>query len=87
MNKDIEANRKFDRILREWDPFKEGGDFYDTEVADAIQAVHQLDDKEALMQRIKEIYEFSFEKPLSVESCQKVAEQLLQIKNEDSCEL
>lgn len=87
MNKDIETNRAFDRILREWDPFEEGEDFYDTEAADAIQAVHQLDDKEALAQKIREIYEFSFEKPLSLTSCREVAERLLQIKNETSCEL
>ncbi|KIL75910.1 DUF1871 family protein [Bacillus badius] len=87
MNKDIETNRRFDRVLREWDPFKEGGDFYDTEVADAIQAVHQLDDLEALARKIQEIYEFSFEKPLSLASCRHVATELLRIKNEASCEL
>ncbi|OCA81404.1 DUF1871 family protein [Pseudobacillus wudalianchiensis] len=87
MNKDIEKNRAFDRILREWDPFKEGGDFYDTETADAIQAVHQFDNKQVLARKIQEIYEFSFEQPLSLTSCLEVAERLLQIKNNLSCGL
>lgn len=87
MNKDIETNVKFNRILREWDPFQEGGDFYDTEAADAIQAVHQLDNMEELARRIREIYEFSFERLIPLTSCREVAERLLQVKNEASCEL
>ncbi|KAB7706948.1 DUF1871 family protein [Bacillus aerolatus] len=87
MDKDIRTNIKFGRILRKWDPFKVGGDFYDTETADTIQAVHQLDDANKLAHRIQEIYEFSFEKKLPLESCQKVALQLLQVKNDAACEL
>ncbi|MFK2826543.1 DUF1871 family protein [Bacillus sp. B190/17] len=87
MNKDVQTNIKLSHILRDWDPFAAGGDFYDTETADTIQAVYQYDDQNELAQKIQEIYEFSFEQKLPLASCLEVAERLLQVKNEASCQL
>ncbi|KKB34972.1 DUF1871 family protein [Bacillus thermotolerans] len=87
MNKDIETNIELQRILREWDPFKVGAGFYDTEAADAIQAVHQTDNPGQLASKIQEIYEFSFEEKVPLSSCKEVALRLLHIKNNAACEL
>ncbi|WP_100332109.1 DUF1871 family protein [Bacillus xiapuensis] len=87
MDYTLKINLELGRILRQWDPFQTGEDFYDTEAADVIQAVHQLDDQEKLALKIKEIYEFSFDEQLTLASCRQVAEKLLQVKNQSSCEL
>ncbi|PAQ13770.1 hypothetical protein CD798_13985 [Bacillaceae bacterium SAOS 7] len=87
MDKTVKLNIELGNILREWDPFAVGSDFYDTESADAIYAVHQLDDADQLAARIKEIYEFSFDAELSFERCRPIAVQLLQVKHHSACEL
>ncbi|RDU36901.1 DUF1871 domain-containing protein [Neobacillus piezotolerans] len=73
--------------LNEWDPFHIGGGSYDTEIADAIQAVHMLSDEMKLAERLQSIYEFSFEELIPFENCIIVAKKLLSIKNESSCAL
>lgn len=87
MDKTVKLNIELGNILREWDPFAVGSDFYDTESADAIYAVHQLDDADQLAARIKEIYEFSFDAELAFERCQPIAVRLLQVKHHAACEL
>ncbi|WP_203363166.1 DUF1871 family protein [Bacillus sp. REN10] len=87
MDKTMKLNIELGTILREWDPFAVGSDFYDTESADAIYAVHQLDDVDQLAARLKEIYEFSFDSELALEYCRPVAMQLLQVKHHSVCEL
>ncbi|HZG71314.1 MAG TPA: DUF1871 family protein [Chondromyces sp.] len=87
MDKTIATNIKLKTILTEWDPFQLGSDCYDTESADAVQAVHQYDDMLSLAKALKTIYEFSFEKTLPIAECKKVAAKLLLVKNEASCEL
>jgi hypothetical protein len=73
--------------LNEWDPFKLGFGHYETEIADVVQAVHTSDNELKLASKIQEIYEFSFEQLIPIENCQKVASQLLTIKNAGSCTL
>ncbi|WP_409271097.1 DUF1871 family protein [Neobacillus sp. SCS-31] len=73
--------------LNEWDPFHIGGGSYDTEIADAIQAVYALNDEKELAERLQSIYEFSFEEVIPFENCLKVAKKLLIIKNDSSCSL
>lgn len=73
--------------LNDWDPFEIGHGRYDTEIADIIQAVHELDDPARLAERIQGIYEFSFEEVIPMESCLKVSNQLLLIKSDSSCSL
>jgi len=85
MRKELQTNLQYVDVLNEWDPFhlKNGG--YDTEIADTIQAVHELDDPSKLAMRIQAIYEFSFEKVIPLESCLKIAVELLTIKENESC--
>jgi hypothetical protein len=73
--------------LNEWDPFNLGFGNYETEIADVVQAVHTSDDEQKLANRIQEIYEFSFEEMIQIERCEKIAKELLVIKNLGSCSL
>lgn len=72
-------------LLNEWDPFKIGDGNYDTEIADTLQSVQDLDEADKLARRIQSIYEFSFEEIIPLQKCSKIAEQLLIIKNNRSC--
>ena len=87
MRKELQTNLQYVDALNEWDPFqlKTGG--YETEIADTVQAVHELNDSKKLAERIQTIYEFSFEKLIPMESCLKMAEQLLVIKANESCSI
>ena len=87
MRKELQTSLQYVDVLNEWDPFhlKNGG--YDTEIADTIQAVHELNNPTKLAKRIQAIYEFSFEKAIPMESCLKIAETLLTIKENESCSL
>lgn len=87
MRKEIQTNLQYVDALNEWDPFqlKLGG--YETEIADTIQAVHELEDPNKLAARIQAIYEFSFEKLIPMESCLSIAEKLLFIKANESCSI
>lgn len=87
MRKEIQTNLQYVDALNEWDPFqlKMGG--YETEIADTIQAVHELDDPKKLAERIQAIYEFSFEKLIPMESCLDIAVKLLYIKANESCSI
>lgn len=78
-------NVKLYEILYNWDPFLIGAGSYDPEIADIIQAVTELDNVTLLVKRIQEIFEFSFEKKPSTEECLKIAQLLLNLKNEESC--
>ncbi len=73
--------------LDEWDPFQIGEGNYDTEIADVVQAVHDLDDMEKLARKIQAIYEFSFEQVIPLRACKEIAEKLIVIKNSASCQL
>ncbi|CEG28393.1 DUF1871 family protein [Bacillus sp. B-jedd] len=73
--------------LNEWDPFCIGEGSYDTEIADTIQAVHELKEPKQLAKRLQSIYEFSFEQMIPFKECLAVAKKLLSIKNESSCSL
>ncbi|MEH7416972.1 DUF1871 family protein [Neobacillus drentensis] len=87
MRKEVQTNLQFVDVLNQWDPFQlESGD-YDTEIADTIQAVYELDDPYRLAERIQAIYEFSFEKLIPIDECRKVAAELLVIKENQSCSL
>ncbi|MDQ0270896.1 DUF1871 family protein [Cytobacillus purgationiresistens] len=73
--------------LNEWDPFDIGGGNYDTEIADTIQFLHDLDDADKLSRKIQSIYEFSFEEMIPLQQCKLIANRLLLIKNNSSCSL
>jgi len=81
------TNLKFVDRLNEWDPLHLTSGSYDTEIADTIQAVHELDIPAMLARRIQSIYEFSFEKIIPMDSCLQVAKDLLFIKNSSECSI
>jgi Domain of unknown function (DUF1871) len=87
LESEMKTNLQFVDVLNEWDPFKLKNGNYDTEIADTIQAIHELDKPEALAGRIQSIYEFSFERLIPFEQCLKVARELLLIKDNDSCSI
>ncbi|MDQ1001023.1 hypothetical protein QFZ28_001423 [Neobacillus niacini] len=85
MESEMKTNLQFVDVLNEWDPFKLKNGNYDTEIADTIQAIHEVDNPGALAARIQSIYEFSFERIIPIEQCIKIANKLLLIKDNDSC--
>jgi hypothetical protein len=87
MRKELQINLQYVDVLNEWDPFLLANGGYETEIADTIQAIHELDDCEELAQRIQSIYEFSFEKVIPMEKCLKVAKELLVLKANDACSI
>ncbi|MBV7507020.1 YugE family protein [Bacillus sp. sid0103] len=87
MRKELQTNLQYVDILNEWDPFRLTNGGYDTEIADTIQAIHELDDSNELAKRIQSIYEFSFEKIIPIEECLKIAKELLMIKTNDACSI
>lgn len=87
MRKEIQTNLKIVDLLNEWNPFQLTNASYETEIADVIQAVHELDEPAKLARRIQDIYEFSFERIIPLENCLKIAEELLTIKSNDSCSI
>ncbi|SIR24193.1 protein of unknown function [Peribacillus simplex] len=74
-------------VLQEWDPFKIGWDFYEPEIADTVVAIRDIDEPKVLAEKIKSIYEFSFDESVQMEKCLEVAKKLLIIKNDASCSI
>lgn len=87
MRKELQINLQYVDVLIEWNPFQLASGGYDTEIADTIQAIHELDNCDALAHKIQSIYEFSFEKVIPLEDCEKIAKELLIIKANDSCSI
>ncbi|MFJ5713838.1 DUF1871 family protein [Neobacillus sp. NPDC093127] len=85
MRKEIQTNFQYVDVLNEWDPFQLKNGSYETEIADVIQALHELNDCAMLAKRIQTIYEFSFEKLIPIENCVKIAAELLAIKINETC--
>jgi hypothetical protein len=80
-------NVKLYETLYQWDPFDMGLGNYDPEFADIIQAVNEHDDVNKLVKRILEIFEFSFEKTPPKKDCLQIANNLISLKNDESCSL
>jgi hypothetical protein len=82
-----EMNLEFVRLLNEWDPFLIGEGNYDTEIADSLQALHDLDLEEDLANAIQAIYEFSFDESIPLIKCLAIAEKLMTVKRSGTCSL
>jgi RNA processing factor Prp31 len=82
-----EVNIKLVSVLQSWDPLGYGFDAYETEIVDVVQAVHELDEVNQLARKIQSIYEFSFEEIIPLSKCKHLAQTLLSIKHEASCEI
>ncbi|MFF2446772.1 DUF1871 family protein [Neobacillus sp. NPDC058068] len=87
MRKEIQTNLQYVDVLNEWDPFQLKNGSYETEIADVIQALHELNDCPKLAKRIQTIYEFSFEKLIPLHDCVKIAAELLAIKENETCSI
>ncbi|MFF2500564.1 DUF1871 family protein [Peribacillus sp. NPDC058075] len=74
-------------VMQEWDPFKIGWDLYEPEIADTVVAIRDIDDPKELAEKIKSIYEFSFDESVQIDKCMEVAQKLLIIKNNSSCSI
>ncbi|CAH0164665.1 DUF1871 family protein [Peribacillus sp. NPDC101481] len=74
-------------VLQEWDPFKIGWDLYEPEIADTVVAIRNIDDPKELAEKIKSIYEFSFDESVQMDKCLEIAQKLLIIKNDASCSI
>jgi hypothetical protein len=83
----LNTNLKLVKLLKEWDPLGYGEEAYDSEIADTIQAVHLLNDRDKLARKIQAIYEFSFEEIIPLIKCKQISVEMLAIKNEDSCSI
>jgi hypothetical protein len=86
MNDVSKLNIELVRVIKEWDPLSIGIDDYDTEAADVVQLVHQLDAVAELGKEIQGIYHFSYEEVIPLSKCEQLAIQLLALKNNSSCE-
>jgi hypothetical protein len=83
-----EMNFKLREVLEEWDPLRYGIDSYETEIVDVIQALHdEGSDILSLANRIQAIYEFSFEELIPLNKCKNMANTLILIQQQASCEL
>ncbi len=87
MNETAQLNFALADVLMGFDPYNAGAGFYDTEMADVIYAVHQLNDVEKLAVAIRRIYEHSFDSPMPGGNPVALAKKLLEIKNNTSCSL
>lgn len=81
----IEMNRKAVRALQEWDPFQLGEDGYETETADVVADLQQIDHPSELAKRIQTIYEHSFEQWIPLEKCVEISYKLIALKYEMKC--
>ncbi|MDI2586469.1 MULTISPECIES: DUF1871 family protein [unclassified Psychrobacillus] len=81
----IEMNRKAIWTLQEWDPFNLGVDGYETETADVVADLQNIDHPSELAKRIQEIYEHSFEQWIPLEKCVEISYKLIALKYEMKC--
>ena len=81
----IEMNRKAVSTLVQWDPFKLGENSYDTETADVVAALQEINDPSDLAKVIQRVYEHSFEQWIPIEDCVDIARKLIAIKYEAKC--
>ncbi|SIT92089.1 DUF1871 family protein [Edaphobacillus lindanitolerans] len=73
-------NRSAAGILKQWDPFDEGEEAYETEIADVIAALQEAEHPSELANRIRLIYEHSYELWIPLESCMEIAYKLIALK-------
>ncbi|MFN2744053.1 MULTISPECIES: DUF1871 family protein [Bacillus] len=83
--KESQAAAQIVQMIKEWDPFSAGADFYETEAAEIVQAVYTEDDRNRLGKAIQAVFEVSFDETLPLEECIKMADRLLVLKDSSSC--
>jgi hypothetical protein len=75
---------KMIQAVKQWDPFKFGPEFYETEASDVVQVASEFDDADYIAAKIQHIYFMSFEEVISIEKCKAIAKKLVEIKNAES---
>lgn len=78
---------KMIELVKNWDPFHMGPEFYETEASDVVYVASAFDDAKYIAKKIQHIYIMSFEEAPAIEKCQKLAEELLLLKDGGSCSL
>lgn len=78
---------KMIELVKNWDPFQMGPEFYETEASDVVYVASTFDDAKYIAKKIQHIYLMSFEEVPAIEKCQKLAEELLLLKDGGSCSL
>ena len=78
-------NREAIELLLQWDPYQLGVESYDTEAADVVAALQNIDDPSQLAKKIQRIYEYSFEEWIPFEECVSISYKLIAIKFEAKC--
>ncbi|EEL48690.1 MULTISPECIES: DUF1871 family protein [Bacillus cereus group] len=78
---------KMVEMVKDWDPFQMGPEFYETEASDVVYVVSTFEDPKYIAKKIQHIYFMSFEEVLAIEKCEKLAEALLLLKEGGSCSL
>lgn len=85
MMENIQMNRKAVKLLQMWDPFKMGTDAYDTETADVVAALQEINNPTELAKCIQKVYELSYEQWIPIEQCVQIAYKLIAVKFEANC--
>lgn len=75
------------QAIKEWDPFRFGAEFYETEASDVVQVVSEFDDVDYIAKKIQHIYFVSFEEVIAIENCKDIARKLVQLKGMGSCKI
>ena len=80
-------NRKAVQLLATWDPFQLGEESYETETADVVAALQGITETLKLAEIIQNVYEYSFERWIPLEDCLNMAEKLIALRHQASCEI
>ena len=81
------AYEKMVEMVKNSDPFQMGSEFYETEASDVVYVVSAFDDPKYIAKKIQHIYFMSFEEVPAIEKCEKLAQELLVLKEGGSCSL
>lgn len=77
-----EINKKAAWLLKQWDPFQQGEQAYDAEIADVVAELHQVDHPTDLAKCIRNVYEHTHDIWLPLENCMDISYKLIAIKYE-----
>ena len=77
-----EINKKAALLLKQWDPFQQGEQAYDAEIANVVAELHQVDHPADLAKCIRTVYEHTHEVWLPLENCMDISYKLIAVKYE-----
>ncbi|HEY4567581.1 MAG TPA: DUF1871 family protein [Savagea sp.] len=83
----VEFHQRASVLLAQWDPFQlsyEGA--YDVEIADVLRVMPDEPTPAKLAEQIQRIYEHSYIEWIPFEQCERVAEQLFELRDSIRCD-